>query len=341
MYKWYQQSGFCYVYLSDVDMPELRITELSSWVGYRAIFGSRWWSRGWTLQELLAPEYLGIFDLGWKFLGTKAKLASEIACKTRIDKDVLAKKCGLNSVTTAQKMAWASSRETTREEDMAHCLLGLFGVNMPLLYGEGVNAFQRLQEAILAVTDDESILTWADTYCDPALFGPLAPHPRAFRSSQDILRYFDDPNIAVSDWEMTNQGLRLKLPILAYPPSHPLHGTGAVLGLLNCSTARGRATTPAQPRSLCGKLATQRTLGQAMQRPDLLIILLRVIVATKSSPIHSPSTPPMRLSLSEKQTLCSRSTRRENTHFTSGSTRSSTAPDSTMFGPLSTATQLA
>ncbi|KXJ96368.1 heterokaryon incompatibility protein-domain-containing protein [Microdochium bolleyi] len=229
MYKWYEKSSLCYVYLSDVMMP----TQSASVNDPGYIFASRWWTRGWTLQELVAPSIVGFFDKDWTFIGTKVQFALEIASREHIDKDVLTKKRSLDSVMTAQKMIWAATRKTTREEDIAYCLLGIFGVSMPLLYGEGANAFQRLQEAILAVTDDESILAWTDS--SVAFPGPLAPHPGQFWASQGLVRYFEDPDRDVSDWKMTSRGLHLKLPILNPPKGHPLYRTNVVLGILNCS----------------------------------------------------------------------------------------------------------
>lgn len=90
-------------------------------------------------------------------------------------------------------MAWASRRETTRVEDEAYSLMGIFGVNMPLLYGEGRNAFQRLQLEILKSTDDDSISCWRDERERGDL---LACSPKAFELSSDIRLYHEVTNIA-------------------------------------------------------------------------------------------------------------------------------------------------
>lgn len=148
MYKWYEMSSLCYVYLSDLEVPVHRLPEIyfpyPPWA-ITLLLSSRWWSRGWTLQELIASALVAFYDKNWNFLATKVQFARVIAYKTEIDKDILTKEHSLDSATTAQKMSWVSARQTTREEDLAFCLLDLFGVNKPLLYGEGINAFQRLQ----------------------------------------------------------------------------------------------------------------------------------------------------------------------------------------------------
>ncbi|KAI0555731.1 HET-domain-containing protein [Xylaria curta] len=107
---------------------------------------SRWFRRGWTLQELLAPKTKDL-----------APLLAEI---TRVDERYLLYAEDIRSASIAQRMAAVADRTTTRHEDIAYCLLGLFNVNMPLLYGEGAMAFVRLQEEIMKVSDDHSIFAW-------------------------------------------------------------------------------------------------------------------------------------------------------------------------------------
>ncbi len=127
---------------------------------------SRWFRRGWTLQELIAPRREVFFDLTWQPLGSKKDHAVLINKITRIDVEVLKddrphkedRAAPLGAFCVAKRMAWASTRETTREEDVAYSLLGIFGVNMPLLYGEGPKAFLRLQHEIIKNLDDDSIL---------------------------------------------------------------------------------------------------------------------------------------------------------------------------------------
>ncbi|KUJ12878.1 HET-domain-containing protein, partial [Mollisia scopiformis] len=152
MFQWYQNSQLCYAYLSDVySVPSLQNPEPME----SDIRKSKWFTRGWTLQELLAPQQVTFFDHNWFEIGTKDSLQTVISSITGIKHLFHFRRASI-----AQKMSWASNRETLRSEDMAYCLMGLFGVNMPLLYGEGDAAFIRLQIEIMRISDDESIFAW-------------------------------------------------------------------------------------------------------------------------------------------------------------------------------------
>jgi hypothetical protein len=121
--------------------------------------GPRWFTRGWTLQELIAPKTVYFFDSSWNEIGEKRQPEKEIAEVTGIDSDVLRDHRSLYTKRIARRMSWASSRETTRIEDIAYCLMGIFNVNMPLLYGEGERAFIRLQEVIMRSNYDHTLFT--------------------------------------------------------------------------------------------------------------------------------------------------------------------------------------
>lgn len=140
---------------------------------------SVWFTRGWTLQELLAPARVVFFDRHWVDIGSKSSLHEAITDRTGII-DFL----NWEKACVAQKMSWAARRKTTRLEDEAYCLMGLFGVNMPLLYGEGSNAFMRLQLEIIESTNDESIFAWKLAVSS----GLLAGSPTAFVDSGRIRR---------------------------------------------------------------------------------------------------------------------------------------------------------
>ncbi|EGP85272.1 uncharacterized protein MYCGRDRAFT_45759, partial [Zymoseptoria tritici IPO323] len=146
MYRWYYQAKVCYAYLPDV--PDVPLRE------------SKWFTRGWTLQELIAPGHVLFYDGAWNFLGSKISMVRELAEITRIDANVLRDRENLMSVSVAARMAWAADRATSREEDRAYSLMGIFDVNMPMLYGEGRKAFTRLQEEIIKISTDHSILVW-------------------------------------------------------------------------------------------------------------------------------------------------------------------------------------
>jgi hypothetical protein len=120
---------------------------------------SRWFRRGWTLQELIAPSRLVFFSKTWGRLWTKHEMSPLISRVAKVPEKVLLYG-DVFGYSVAQRMSWAASRETTRLEDLAYCLMGIFDVNMPLLYGEGERAFQRLQEEIFSMTNDQSIFAW-------------------------------------------------------------------------------------------------------------------------------------------------------------------------------------
>jgi hypothetical protein len=153
MWRYYAQSNVCYVYLADVPDAE---------AGWGPMFAeSEWFTRGWTLQELIAPESLEFFAKDWTALGTKFERYMQIAEITSIDANALIRALDVDSFCAAERLSWAAHRKVTREEDEAYSLLGLFDVNMPLLYGEGrEKAFVRLQEAIYTASADQSIFLY-------------------------------------------------------------------------------------------------------------------------------------------------------------------------------------
>jgi hypothetical protein len=180
MYRWYKESQTCYAYLSDVTDVE-------------HLGNSRWFSRGWTLQELIAPVKVEFYGSGWEYLGKKddPSFRSILSQASLVDECVLTGSVHPTSVSVAKRMYWASKGRTTRREDEAYCLMGLFDVNMPLLYGEGDKAFMRLQQEIVRITDDQSILAWychwdADPDAEDLIKSCLAPSPRCFAKSGGI-----------------------------------------------------------------------------------------------------------------------------------------------------------
>ncbi|KAF1841646.1 HET-domain-containing protein, partial [Cucurbitaria berberidis CBS 394.84] len=169
MFRWYKNATICYAYLDDVDVvedgPEPFIDKyrglVREYIKEEELASAKWFTRGWTLQELLAPNVLYFYARGWKFVGDKDYLEPKLARITGIDIDALDPGKKLDNYSVATRMSWAASRKTTRAEDMAYCLLGLFDVNMPLLYGEGGHkAFTRLQQEVLEDSSDCSIFAW-------------------------------------------------------------------------------------------------------------------------------------------------------------------------------------
>jgi len=175
MYRWYQNAAVCFIFLSDVDLAAGR----GEWEDHLRY--SRWFYRGWTLQELIAPRLVKFFDRNWKCLGTKQSLLSTLCRITGIDREVLEDPECLPDVSVARRMSWAAQRRTSRTEDTAYCLLGIFDVHMPMIYGEGNKAFSRLQEEILKVSGDASLFAWNQAIgTDQQYRGLLAESPEEF-----------------------------------------------------------------------------------------------------------------------------------------------------------------
>ncbi|CAI6339961.1 unnamed protein product [Periconia digitata] len=151
MYRWYQQAAKCYVYLTDVAAlaDEQNVNNEPQESTWRTAFrNSRWFTRGWTLQELLAPRNVEFFSVGGSFLGDKKSLGEQISNITGIQIQAL-EESRLHDFTINQRFSWVKDRQTTREEDKSYCLLGIFGVFMSLNYGEGKeHAFKRLRRKI-------------------------------------------------------------------------------------------------------------------------------------------------------------------------------------------------
>jgi hypothetical protein len=167
MYAWYRNAHRCYTYLEDLlsgvdvsgELPNCRWYVCSSHAGSVYVLTCRF-TRGWTLQELIAPRNVEFYDCVWNRVGDKQQLATLLSSITGIEEGILRKEYGLDLVPVAVRMSWAAKRHTTRMEDTAYCLLGIFNVNLPLLYGEQEKAFQRLQEEIIRSTPDLSIFAW-------------------------------------------------------------------------------------------------------------------------------------------------------------------------------------
>lgn len=238
MYRWYMNAAVCYVYLSDVpgycpplsDEGSIHPSSLQ-WI--EALEESRWFTRGWTLQELIAPQLVIFFGQAWNYIGSLPELVQRVSSITNIQIDVLEHSRPLSDLSIARRLSWAARRQTTRTEDQAYSLFGVLDVNMPLLYGEGPKAFIRLQEEIIRHSTDQSIFAW-DTpsgFIEPREL-LLAPSPRCFLNGSRIRRR---PRTS-SEYAFTisNKGLEITLPIvrqrLEEDPSHPY----VTLGILDC-----------------------------------------------------------------------------------------------------------
>jgi ankyrin repeat protein len=254
MYRWYEESEMCYAYLFDVAAAWMQLPSDS----HSTFKSSRWFTRGWTLQELIAPSHVQFYAGDWSYLGVKSHSLSSLwegrtslgsSAINNIGPDLLSEITGIDrrvlegtlrpqKVGVATRMSWAALRKTTRVEDIAYSLLGIFSVNIPLLYGEGRRAFIRLQEAILRETDDQSIFAWraqTETKLDH-FSGLLADSPERFEHARGIRPL---PPLLTGDNmppTMSSQGLHVRLFL------HPTRqfyravgGRAQYYGILDCS----------------------------------------------------------------------------------------------------------
>ena len=202
MYSWYQEAEVCYAYLADVPAT------VNATANNSAFAESKWFTRGWTLQELLAPSNVLFFSGDWIEVGEKSTLDDIISCITGIDMCYLTGEESLELASVATRMSWASRRVTTRVEDIAYCLMGLFAVNMPMLYREGKRAFIRLQEEIMKNSDDQSLFAWTDSTAHLGSYHELlAESPAHFIDSGGIAPC----RAAGAPHSMSNKGLCIDL----------------------------------------------------------------------------------------------------------------------------------
>lgn len=227
MYAWYGSSKICYAYIDDW-LPDVKWEDLIRLgLGSRKKRPLRWFTRGWTLQELIAPYSVAFFDASWNFQGFKSDeyVRGHLHRITTVNESILRNGEYISQICLAERMRWAAYRQTTRTEDLAYCLMGLFQVNMPLLYGEGDRAFVRLQEEIIKHTTDLSIFAWGYECRGWLARSIFSTHPQDFSPSRGMLEYenlgsqFSTP----SEMAITNRGLRLHTePLLWTSSGQPL-----------------------------------------------------------------------------------------------------------------------
>ena len=207
MYRYYRDAGECLIYLSDVP-PVAEDGSTDREKHLRALRSSRWFSRGWTLQELVAPRARVFLAADWTPIEDRGDLVELLADITGIDVKLLRDRDQLSSFCTAHRMSWASRRQTTRGEDMAYSLMGIFGINMPIIYGEGASsAFRRLQEEIIRTSFDQSMFVWQGDYESSGL---LAKSPADFMDTP-LLGLWGPVNLA--PFTMTNVGLSIQMNV--------------------------------------------------------------------------------------------------------------------------------
>ena len=233
MYRWYRNAKTCYAYLHDVDFSfptkkdNERYPTSNGW--------PEWFSRGWTLQEMIAPSDVQFFNQHWQPIGNKVMHARTLKKITRVPEDILTDGLDKDRLCVAQIISWAADRTTTRVEDRAYSLMGLLDVNMPMLYGEGKKAFHRLQLEIIRSSNDQSIFMWGWNSHRVQIGSVLADDPSFFKDCSNIVLTNHDwfierskekfPELCSMDadhfgvFPVTNRGIQIRMLLCPYRES--------------------------------------------------------------------------------------------------------------------------
>jgi len=187
MYRWYSDSQVNLVFLGDLD-GGLDLDQDAE----RRLRQCKWMRRAWTLQELIAPRDSRFYDSKWTPVGNKQTLLSLLSAVTRVDKLVLEDPTCISAFSMGRRLSWAALRSVRNVEDNAYALLGILGVNMSVLYGEGEQAFVRLQKKAFKNNGDASIFIWESSdgmqYRGPFARSPAEFNHFAYRSETGPLR---------------------------------------------------------------------------------------------------------------------------------------------------------
>ncbi|KAG2030353.1 hypothetical protein BDR03DRAFT_974707 [Suillus americanus] len=186
MFNWYRSAAICIAYLA----CSSNVSDFAK---------EPWFTRGWTLQELLAPEKMKFYGKDWKPLSdnfddkhprdlvipsideisipitpSQPDILTAITRLTEIEsRDLISFSPGIHNV--HQRLRWASRRTTKRIEDMAYSLIGIFDISMPITYGEGQRSWFRLMEIILQQCKSWEIFVWAGEWSPYSSAIPRSP----------------------------------------------------------------------------------------------------------------------------------------------------------------------
>ena len=228
MYRWYANARICYAYLHDVDGSSFPTEQECG--KYPKLKGRlEWFSRGWTLQEMIAPRNLQFFNKNWQPIGDKKGLAGTLKAITGVPEHILVDGLEGNRPYVAEIISWAARRTTTRVEDRAYSLMGLLDVNMPMLYGEGKKAFHRLQLEIIRTSNDQSIFAWKHDSEDVRIGSILADCPSDFEGCSRMKLMDHDKFIEglsptgaehFGVFPITNRGIQIWMPLRRYRDSN-------------------------------------------------------------------------------------------------------------------------
>lgn len=284
MARWYSNARVCVAYLGDVLNHDAQTD------GQEAqLCKSTWFTRGWTLQELLFSSHMMFYDRDWNFIPGFNKrtrsgaLALSLICG--VPEHCLLAGQSVYKESVADRMSWAARRSTTRPEDEAYCLLGLFNINMPLLYGEGSSrAFFRLQKEIIERYDDETLFAWLDR--KPAPDGPqreimpiLAAHPSWFVKKTRLSTH-PAPFAAHSPYRITNRGLAIVSAAVEFSDIPPLNGEKA-LSLV------GREVLVLQLNCYAHFASPSKSSSDSGSRQAVMICLRRLLSSTNGPTFYA------------------------------------------------------
>ena len=221
MYKWYTNASVCLAYLYDVDPGRESLASPNS--SFRS---SLWFTRGWTLQELIAPKSVVFYSQKWTALGTKDMLAVLLQEISGVDASILSARVPLASISIGKRMSWASGRRTTRPEDAAYSLMGIFDINMPTIYGEGgTRAFRRLQEEIMRISPDQTLFVWGPTCALSSLSTPISEEHHTAVSPENTAQidgFCEDSDTPVRSTAQSAQSYLLAPSATSFSSTHPI-----------------------------------------------------------------------------------------------------------------------
>ncbi|KAL8689838.1 MAG: hypothetical protein Q9218_004583 [Villophora microphyllina] len=230
MFDWYYRATVCFAYLYDVDWNAATKQISKSQDPKRPNQEAAWFERGWTLQELLAPQHMEFYDRRWVSMGTRDSLADILHAKTGIAKQYLTGASNFRHASVATRMSWMAGRTTAKVEDIAYAMLGLLRIHMEIHYGEGVKAFMRLQRTLMESSIDESIFAWTTpsqglkcyhihypqtSQWAPKDWGLLAPSPDCFSKHNDLVVLTDKcvPRLS-GGYRWAQQGVHFQMPVV-------------------------------------------------------------------------------------------------------------------------------
>ena len=234
MFEWYFSAAVCYGYLYDVKWVASGRQISESTDPERVGKESAWFERGWTLQELLAPQNMEFYDAGWNFMGTRKNLADLLHQRTHIAEKYLTGASNFRAASVVTKMSWMAGRTVYLIEDIAYSILGILNITMEIRYGEGVKAFMRLQRTLMESSPDESLFAWtlpiSGLACyrslrqppqapqfSPTDWGLLAPSPDCFSKTSDVVFL---PDLLVQrlagGYKWTQQGVQFQMPMAGF-----------------------------------------------------------------------------------------------------------------------------